>query len=236
MPEVQTKSDRYSPLGGLRGVVRVLRSRGATLKGIADRVGVSRETVRQDLIKMLGEEGYQEVAAAMRPEPKRDQVMPVADAVAAIRSSGRQSDDRSMLATAAVLEELASNGVAIEATLMPSSAWRFHVGVRPLTIRIGFPNENHKEFSMGLFRFKVSGFSSPEVAVFAMFTGAGSLRCLASYAFLAEELGDIRSLNLRFNFFERESKWSYARNRWSALSGDGAKKQRGVASDRSRRR
>jgi hypothetical protein len=143
------------------------------------------------------------------------------DAVRLLKSQAKRDNDRQTLAIAAAVEHLGELGARIETSRSSSGMVDFHVTGRPMLVRVGFPDPKHKEFGMGLFRFKVTPKPGDGFTMFAMFAPHGSLRLLATYVLSWTELGDMKSLNLRFDNFARASKWDYARDRWPLTSNAG---------------
>ena len=151
-----------------------------------------------------------------------DVSLATSDAVRLLKSQAKRDDDRQKLAIAAAVEHISELGARIETSRSSSGMVDFQVGGRPMLVRVGFPDPKHKEFGMGLFRFKVTPKRGEGITVFAMFAPQGSLRLLAAYVLSWTELGDMSSLNLRFDNFARGSKWDYARDRWPLASSTNA--------------
>lgn len=147
-----------------------------------------------------------------------DVSLATADAVRLLKGQAKRDDDRQKLAVAAAVEHLGELGARIETSRSSSGIVDFRIGGRPLHVRVGFPEPKHKEFGMGLFRFKVTPRRGDGITIYAMFAPQGALRLLAAYVLSWAEQGDMKSLNLRFEFFERGSKWEYARDRWPPVS------------------
>ena len=104
---------------------------------------------------------------------------------------------------ASFLEELPSGLVSGE--LAPSGC-RLFTKHGELSVRVGLPTPEHREFQFGLFRFKTTRVV-PHHA-FLIGSNAGAVQLLSWYIIPGGTLGTLRSLNLRFIEFERAHKWS----------------------------
>ncbi len=211
-------AQRYSQLGGTARVLQGFVNNKFTLQSIAARAGVSRETVRNDLKHILGRSGYQDVIVQRRPKPKGDQEFNCADAAAYLRKKGRAGDDLPRLARASLLIELSNHTKSLTAWRSPSGVFRFSIGECPVYLRVAVPRERHHEYSMGLFRFRPGIYREPGLAIFGMCKQRYPHEVITVYLFRSDEINGIRSLNLRFFKFERQSKWDFARERWRLLS------------------
>ena len=215
-------SKRYDSLGGLANVARQYGSGDATLTQIARSVGCSDVTVRKDILRLCGEDGYKRLRqerrlrAAIQDAPES---LPLVEAIANARNLRRRASSGELWrldAEIALMEALEREDIDALVTNV-NKRFLISLGSRPLQVRYASPDRSLTEHRFGLHRFKARGDYAGSVPVVFVLTPTGAPPSF--YCFYASDLGGIRSLVLRFEFFQRGSKYDFARNRWAILRG-----------------
>jgi hypothetical protein len=155
--------------------------------------------------------------------PKLETRMDISEAIKHLAGLMKDADEASkqeLLALSQVLGEINKTGAPVSMSITRFRAKRFTLADgTPVNIRVGVVDGSLNEHAQGIYRFKTSPKTSQsEYSIFAI-RGDHKTVC---YVFAPSELGDVRSLNLRFRDeskydMERKSKYDYARDRWSIL-------------------
>lgn len=220
MDEANSRTTRYLAFGDLEKVRERFAMGELTLTDLADWAKVSKETVRNDLKKLYGEDWYK-AAIRGRQEMNRLQKPPFGgrdlsaeEAIKALTSDGCPCSDA----------EAKAGVAAINALVATRKVTAFRMGARGVSgakttkgwaaVRLFVADPSLKEFRMGLYRMRpTKGKSEAGLAIYGiMFEGQ-----IIIYVLAEREIKDIASLNLRFDHISRKSKYSYARDRWEIL-------------------
>ena len=217
-PQVRTRT-RYCPLGGLSCVVRRFEAGEVNLDTIAEPAGCSRETVRQDIIRHVGTARYEEILChrLRHRHPPRTVSLDLADALKVLAHPTDSLGGKADPLLPSVLSAAQKAGVVLRVMLArEKDAKLFLPNGKPLCVRTVRVNDNVREHRLGLHRFK----TGPHLASFA-----AVIFCIQKhskrviYVFRGKEVSTIRSLILRFDSFQRKSKYNYALDRWDILRG-----------------
>ncbi len=214
-----TKRDvvHYSRLGGLTNTFEAFRSGSMTLYDIGEVEGVSRGTVRNDMIREFGKKTYDKAIETLYPR-RIFRTCSISEAIAVVRQSAHHDGNRRLLALAATLERISHYAPTVTATNSPFGSWAFELNGRPLYVRPAIPEERHKEFALGLYRLKVSPADVPGVVIIALCAEEPPFRPIGVYLFRTEEIDTVRSMHLRFARFGTRFKWEFGWERWALLT------------------
>lgn len=115
-----------------------------------------------------------------------------------------------------VLSQAQRNDIHLSGTVGRSGAIRFYLpNQQELKIRVATIDGEQREHRLGLHRFKVvPTIADYNFAIFSMIEGVS----ITTYIFNTSDISHIKSLGLRFKWFERKSRYDYARDRWSILN------------------
>lgn len=217
--------ERYHKLGGLPSVIESYQAGKLNLKEISEAIGYSKETIRNDIKRQVGESGFNQLMAK-KYETRRAQTevsMDISEAIkylAGLMREANKTSKQELLVVAQVLGEINKMGVPLSMSITRYGAMRFALADgTPVGIRVGVVDGSLQEHEKGIYRFKTSPKTSErEFSIFAIRDGNKTV----FYLFAPSELGDVRSLNLRYTDeskydMERKSKYDYARDRWSIL-------------------
>jgi hypothetical protein len=208
---------RYNRLGGLSELARQYEQGQISLTQIADRIGCSRGTVHNDFVRGLGKARYAETLRIRKNNDataKRLKSFELRKIL--VRRFNVAKDDapaiRLLVATLTRAEQFDSSFLT---SMRAGGAMRFFLSdERPVRIRTALPDGNQPEHRFGLHRFRVSpGISRYDFAVFAI----GDRSSVTTYIFRTSEIASVQSLALRYKWFERKSRYDFARDRWAIL-------------------
>jgi hypothetical protein len=223
----QNVAARYNKLGGIDEFIERFGRGKGTLMSVAKAARVSRETIRNDIKRHIGNEGYARLVAKRREVLHAESPLRALDIDAAQRrliAMERVADQetrREYQVIRAVLRQMKDAGVPLTFLPSRSSGFKYELpnGHR-VQIRVAFVDESRKDHANGFYRFKVN----PDVTrysfvVFAVAKG----REVLPFVFPSTDIKDIRSLNLRFideskYDIKRKSKYDYARKNWKPLT------------------
>ena len=187
---------------------------GQNLNDLALVLGISREGVRQRLIHLMGRAAYDGVISSRRRSAKpvkRVEQLSLTEALAFGSSESLAVPPTS--AQRSVLHWLVANSIEGEAILGPDGLETILIGSTKVEVRTAIPNPVHREYKMKLHRFKVGKQSSAGAWwLFAICSGHADAPPMAVYVFPDGQVASLRSLNLRYDFFQRPSKWDLARS------------------------
>jgi DNA-binding Lrp family transcriptional regulator len=217
---------RYRRLGGLPSALRRYERGEVTLAEIASAIGFSRETVRSDFKRHLGEGEFREVVERRR-EARRQRRAAVSLDIAAARArlarEMREADEptkKELRVLSQVLGEMSEAGVPLSVTVAPGGSMKFALADgRGVNIRVAVVGGSLKEHKIGFHRFKITpGVARYPFSVFALGVGDEAL----VFVFKSSDIAGVRSLNLRFAAeskydITRKSKYDKARSNWAIL-------------------
>jgi hypothetical protein len=210
-------AERYADLGGLHAVVQKYEQNDITLSEVAVMVGCSGATVRNDFIRKLGVERYtllqqnrKKIVSNMRELDASDlrkvftqrlETLPLVEA-------------QKIQALIDVIEQAEQAHVPLKAIEREGDNIRFFLpNERTVKMRIALLTESRPEHRLGLHRFRVSpGITKYDFVFFAMQNDNTTI-----YIFKSAEIAHVQSLALRYKWFNRKSRYDYARDRWSIL-------------------
>ena len=199
-------------------IARQFEREKRSLRQLAENADCSHETVRKELINYFGNSSYQEIlnrrAAPKEKNPVR--ILDVGGARALLKgiTSKTYTNEEKMLLSKVLLQAKKA-GVKLSVIAKSDAPFDFMLADgRTIKIKLARPDGSDREHLLGLHRFRLNrSISAYDFAVFA----AADNNNQAIYVFRVSEVRKIKSLVLRYNWLERESKYSYARDRWSIL-------------------
>lgn len=206
---------KYDRFGGIEKVFYSLYSGDTTLTSIGKVVGYSKETVILDFLKHFGKEAYNTMKAKMRKRLEEvDLNLP--NAIKSI-SKAMFKENSSLKCILNVLSKAKQADVPLVVTLSmpftPNTRLKYRlINGRKVFIHTSFVHGNLVEHSIGLHRFKPRKVNA-DFYIFGICGKKGGI----AYVFNIIDIMQIKSLNLRFENFEKKSKYDYARERWDIL-------------------
>lgn len=215
---IENAERRYRNLGGLASVIERYERGEFTLRSIGDAVGASRETVRNDIKRLVGSRSYGEAMERRRAasRTRQDVRMSLPEAVKYF-SEANTAESRVLADT---LDEMRKAGVPLTVTLTRVGALVYTLADgRCVKIRVAVVKGNRTEHKIGFHRFKMTNAISPcPFMVFALRVGDETMQ----FVFKTSEISGVRSLNLRFTSeskyeITRKSKYDKSRGNWAIL-------------------
>lgn len=197
-------------------MARQYEYRQTSLTEIADKIGCSRGTIRNDLVRFLGEQRYARVLSSRRTNNALKGVN-VSELRKLLTSHSKFSNNRGptrrLLLDALTRAE--RHGISLLTILRAGGSMHFYLpDDRTVRIRTALAGGDQPEHRFGLHRFRISsGISRYDFAVFAISDGS----TVTTYVFKPSEIASVQSLALRYKWFERTSRYDFARDRWSIL-------------------
>lgn len=209
--------DRYSNLGGLATIARRYEHGDITISALAKIAGCSRGTIHNDFIRLLGAERY----ALLQQNRKRTTNVPRLD-IPSIRnvliqkSEGLSAEDTHKANSLVDILALAEKAHVPLRGIKRKGVLRFCLpNEQTIRIRIAIVVDEQPEHRFGLHRFRISPtITSHNFVIFGIRAGYTT----TTYIFNTLEIAHIQSLALRFKWFDRKSRYDYARDRWSLLT------------------
>ena len=212
--------NRYLAFGGLEKLGQLIDAGTLTISRIARETAVSSQTVRNDLKRHFGLEWYKE--AIKRNQKTNKPQKPIFggreisadEAIQALKAGDRPCSE----------QEAEASIAAVNALVASKKVAAYRIGTRGLsaakstkgwtTVRLFTANPNLKEFKMGLYRMRpIKGKSDSGLSIYGIFCKGK----IVFYVFTYNDTSKIYSLNLRFECLNRNSKYSFARDRWDIL-------------------
>src|SRR6185369_4327486 len=163
---------RYKKFGGLRSTIKRFGEGELSLEDIAKSIDYSRETVRNDIKREIGTDGYDNLLIQKRQstEAQPEAPLTLSEVKKRVADLLREADTGArdeLEGLAKVLNELERAGVSLTATLTRSGHMRFTLADgTPLSIRIAEVSGDQREHGYGFYRFKIS--PSKAASVFAI--------------------------------------------------------------------
>jgi len=213
--------DRYKEAGGLPGLAKRFEE-GETLVSLGEQFGISRTSIRNDLIQHLELIGYKKVIVTKRRQLHLSKTYDIPRALSFLHKRLRSATGRlaeQLRGLVNVLEQAERNGVRLTARVTTGKTLQFFLsdGER-IAIRVGVPLGNRIERLAGFYRFKITPhIETYKYVIFAVSDSSGGM----IYIFKPSEIVHIQSLNLRFRPSRRAkfySKYDYAQDRWGLLA------------------
>ena len=196
------------------------------LSSVSRIVGLSREAVRNDIMRFVGAADYRRLMARRKEAQqlaREDVWVDIQEARRRLKRATREAEGtlrQESRVLSQVLREMGEAGVPLSACFTRRGQVKFALpDGRGVGIRVAVVDGRFKEHKIGFHRFKISPLTSErEFSVFAV--GVGGL--VVPYVFAPGELGRLRSLNLRFTDESkydmlRKSKYDTARGDWGKL-------------------
>jgi hypothetical protein len=185
------------------------------LTQIASHVGCSRGTVHNDLVRFLGARQYAKVLSVRKRNGANVKQVNASE-VKRILDTRLSLSENGELATRLLKEVLIKaeqHGVSFLASLRAGGAIHFYLSdKRTVRMRIAVVDGDQPEHRFGLHRFRVSsGIRRYDFAIFAI----DDRSAITTYVFKVSEIASVQSLALRYKWFDRESRYDFARDRWS---------------------
>lgn len=208
---------KYNKLGGIEKVFSRLGKRKDPLESIGQIVGVSRQSVRQDIIMFFGKEAYLEMKNQRKRLSTKTEIE--LDLQSTIRFIKQHIDSKNttLCCMAEILSRAKRNEVPLITTMIQpfsrKSQLKFKLSNgKKVFVHTALALGNLSEHGIGLHRFRPRKVD----ADFYIFGICGE-KDSSVYIFKFDEIKHIKSLNLRFKQFEKQSKYDYARDRWGIL-------------------
>ncbi len=214
---VRERIARYKDEGGIISVVKQYESGKVTQSGLAKKIGCSRVTVYNDLVRNLGQSQYEILKRNRKTNIAKLKEMTTFQLREVLAGQcGSSNEER--LATRALIEVLTkaeAADVPIIGIQQRTRQIRFYLSREiTLQIRVALAMGNRPEHRLGLHRFRVSrAISEYQFAIFAVYNG----RTTICYVFKTSQIAHLQSLALRFDHFKRKSRYDFAREQWSIL-------------------
>lgn len=215
---------RYVKLGGIKSVLDRYAKGEIYLVNIASQVGVSRETVRRDLIKHFGgKEGYKTYRESVKNAKTKKSRLGRNETIEQIqrlieKTKGEKSRKLNLLRK--VLKEFANQDINFCAKFNDSGYPKIYLTDKKTAhIRVSAINWKKPEHKKGIERFKIT----PKIADYSFAIFAIEHReNLTIYIFRSSQIVNVKSLNLRFSGeskyqMTRKSKYDSAMDNWKIL-------------------
>jgi hypothetical protein len=220
----------YKPFGGFNSMLKQYVRCELTFKSIGNAIGVSYESVRQDLIRRLGKTRYIKLKQGRRlyilnkqkekQGALREQTCNVRKAIKILNSrkstvSEKKAEEFDLLIK--LFSIINKHGIGLIVKISPRGPLKYALtNGRTLRIRVASADDKYAESKVGMHRFDVRPtVTLDDFAIYTIFDpDSGRIH---SYIFNTCEVKHLRSLNLRFKWFNRQSKYDYAKERWALL-------------------
>ncbi len=210
--------NRYTRCGGLDALIRRYERGDISLEKGAELAGCSRGTFCKDIVRYLGPKGF----TLLRNNRRKVITSPTLDILklktffAERLKSLSKNEGQKLQTIIYILEQAERAGVLLAGIKGRGRKVRFFISPKKtLKIRMALANYQQPEHQIGLHRFRVTpAISKYDFAIFAIRNDNNT----TIYIFKTSEISGIQSLALRFEWFERNSTYEYARDRWSILA------------------
>lgn len=211
--------DRYDSIGGIESAYQRYLNREVTLRSLGDLTGVSKQTIRNDLVRFFGLEKYEADIETMR-QKRIGKFTSLQDAIEFVtskiadRPSKEQREKLRLLAKAlSIVGKSLGEGIEIDLTSLRSPCIITRSG-RKVSLRFAEVHEKLADYKTGFYRFNIRKIILRfDFVAFIIFYKRKTL----IYLLPSREIYNRRSLPLPFKMRPRHSKYSKALNDWSLL-------------------
>jgi hypothetical protein len=212
---------KYAPLGGIANTAKNIFKGAWTLQHAGQRMGVTRECVRQDLFVFIGEPQYRKRVAVRKARLEQSRQPRTLSATQALRFLSHAQahpfgpEPRFLKH---VIQRCLASGLRLALRVCPGQRpVLLTPGGRPISVRVVFPDGSIRENAFGLHRINISRLQSKHhpIVVFLLATPAKTW----SYVFRTKDIDCVDNIVLRYQALHRASKYSKALDNWKTLSG-----------------
>jgi len=197
---------RYEFLGGIERIIDILK-KGGTLSGVAQKVGISRETVRLDLIKLMGLEAYKNI------KRKRTNIFSSLDECLSINN---EISEKKKMMRQRIFKIFKNRLKNLEEIKVFKSNY-MHIKLKnkkTVLIRFSHINKKLRDYFSGYYRFHITKkIEKFDFVIFILLDEAS----YNSYLFKAKEIAHLGTLALRFKDNLGGLKYKFALDDWNIL-------------------
>lgn len=212
--------EKYNKLGGIDNALHRLQSGKDSFTSIGRAIDFSAETVRQDILKYIGAAEYAKLKSQKQQEYSPVEI-DLSGAIELLKKWQKSANGGEALKFECIVQTLSEarrHGVPLMAVTIihrrkkdTRITFKLADG-RKVLVRPVFVLGGLSEHRIGLHRMR-----PPKVKADFVIFGLCAKRNTTNYVFGLNEIERLKSLVLRFDKFDKKSKYDYARERWGML-------------------